>query len=603
MPSSSDGGGVEPISFADFPEARTVEPRRRSIAQFFTPIWLVAIFCAIAAIGLLLPSFNQPHHRITISFQDGHGIEAGDTIRLRGIDVGTIESVVLQPDLQRVLLTAILTPEARPLARAGTRFWIERPQVSLSSVRGLETVVGPKYVAVQPGPADASPQDQFEGVELPRQSSESSTVRITIRFAQGHGLKVGSAVRFRGVQVGEVVDVRLNRSLSHVLLDAELLTSAADLAREGSLFWIERPQVSLGGVRSLDTLVTGAYLAVAPASIESPPASDFEGLEKPPAEVEASSGLEVVVQSDATNGLQTGSPVIYRGVPIGKVVQVGLASDASSVETRVIIESTYRELVCDNSRFWPTSGVELKLGLTGVKLDAESLESIVAGGLTLATPDAPGRPVAAGHRFALDLTPESDWLNWRPQIPVGPRFLPDRQPTPITYRGSFLWKRKRWGMTRAAQQVAWVHPLGDGRLLCPSSFDDDDTPPADLVLEVEGQRIVIAEKNFKRSGSVGFLSSSPLQKNAQRFWKPSQLRSARVPEDSVVVAGGSSFPLAASRLRSGPLWQIDLALPLTEQWHGAAVVARKDGALIGLVIWREEQAWVAPLGDVGQGGK
>ncbi len=467
--------------------------------------------------------------------------------------------------------------------------------MSLASVRGLDTVVGPKYVAVQPGPENATAQDHFEGVEIPRQSSEAAVVRITIRFAQGHGLKVGSAVRFRGVQVGEVVDVRLNSTMSHVLLDAELLTSAADLAREGSLFWIERPQVGLSEVRALDTLVTGAYLAVAPAGNASPPASDFEGLDKPPAEVDAAGGLEVVLQSDAMNGLQAGSPVVYRGVPIGKVVHVGLASDASSVETRIVVESAFRELVCENSRFWPTSGVEVSLGITGVQLDAESLESIVSGGVSLATPDVPGRPVAAGHRFTLELTQEPEWLSWRPQIPVGPRFLPDRQPTPITYRGSFLWKRKRWGMTRAAQQVAWVHPLSDGRLLCPCTFDEANTTPTDLMLEVEGQRLVIQNKNLQRTGSVGFLSGGQFKRNIERFWKPAQLRKPRVPEDSVVVAGGSSFPLAASRLRSGDLWQIDLALPLTEQWHGAAVVARKDGALIGLVVWQEEQAWVAPL--------
>ncbi len=96
---------VDSFPYTDFPEARVVTPRHRSLSRFITPMWLIALLCAVATIVLLYQAVSEPQKRITISFRDGYGIEAGDKLRLRGIDVGEIESAVLQSDLQRVLLT------------------------------------------------------------------------------------------------------------------------------------------------------------------------------------------------------------------------------------------------------------------------------------------------------------------------------------------------------------------------------------------------------------------------------------------------------------------------------------------------------------------
>ena len=72
-----------------------------------------------------------------------------------------------------------------------------------------------------------------------------------------------------------------------------------------------------------------------------------------------------------------------------------------------------------NTRFWNASGISVNAGITsGVKIRTQSLETIVAGGVSFATPDSPGAEVRDGARFALEEEPKKDWLRWAPAIPL-----------------------------------------------------------------------------------------------------------------------------------------------------------------------------------------
>ena len=95
-----------------------------------------------------------------------------------------------------------------------------------------------------------------------------------------------------------------------------------------------------------------------------------------------------------------------------------------TVEVRANVRPEYRQLVRGNSRFWTVSGVGFHLGLTGLRMDVESLSTLAAGGVALATPDPPGRTVATGHRFTLHVDTEEDWREWQPSIPVSNAQLP-----------------------------------------------------------------------------------------------------------------------------------------------------------------------------------
>lgn len=240
----------------------TVERSRFSIESLSTRMWGVTAAALVVSIGLAVWSQKPAGPTITIRFEQGHGLRAGNLLQHRGIEVGTVTAVELADDEQGVAVQVELLATAKKLARVGSEFWVVRPRVSLSKVTGLDTVVGARYLEVQPGPPDSEASFEFDGLETPLSLSDSKAVEIEIRFENGNGLAIGDEVQHRGIVVGEVTSVDLNGDLTGVVVNVRLLNSASRLARIGTQFWVERPAVSAAEVRGLDTLVGGRYIAV-----------------------------------------------------------------------------------------------------------------------------------------------------------------------------------------------------------------------------------------------------------------------------------------------------------------------------------------------------
>ncbi|MGB7768770.1 MAG: MlaD family protein [Verrucomicrobiia bacterium] len=90
---------------------------------------------------------------------------------------------------------------------------------------------------------------------------------VTIYFENADGLQEqNSLVKYRGVKVGEVGTLKLSKDRQRVAVRAQLDASAANLARQGSVFWIVRPQVKLGALSGLQTIVSGNYITVEPGN-------------------------------------------------------------------------------------------------------------------------------------------------------------------------------------------------------------------------------------------------------------------------------------------------------------------------------------------------
>lgn len=243
---------------------------------------------------------------------------------------------------------------------------------------------------------------------------------ITIRFKDGSGLKAGrTPIQYSGVPIGEVKVVKLSDDLRDVVVEARLLRSAASIAREGSVFWIVRLGTEIQDISNLGTVITGAYIQVLPGTGE--PKSDFVGLEGSQAAMEPD-GLEIVLRANRLGSLKAGSPVYYRGIEVGAVRAVQLSADATKAEIRVRIKPRYVKLVRSSSKFWNSSGADVKFGLfSGLEINVESLRSLVAGGIVFATPNDPqAKPARNGAVFPLYDQPAKAWLEWAPKISIPP---------------------------------------------------------------------------------------------------------------------------------------------------------------------------------------
>jgi paraquat-inducible protein B len=238
---------------------------------------------------------------------------------------------------------------------------------------------------------------------------------ITIYFQSTDGLQEkNSMVTYRGAQVGQVKTIRLQKDNRSVKVQARLAGSAKQLARTGSVFWIVRPQIRVGSISGLGTIVSGVYIAVQPGN--GPPTNSFVGVEKEPIEKEPGA-LHLMLVAPTIGSLQEGSPIFYRGIQVGAVLYYQLNPQASNVIIHARVDSQYVPLVRTDTKFWNAGGLDIHAGLfKGIEISAESPKTIVSGGIEFATPVQYGPPATNGTTFELNEKPEEKWKTWTPAI-------------------------------------------------------------------------------------------------------------------------------------------------------------------------------------------
>src|SRR6185312_13209519 len=88
---------------------------------------------------------------------------------------------------------------------------------------------------------------------------------ITIRFETADGLEVGkSVVKHKDVVLGTVEGLKPVDGFKHVEVTARMNHLSEEYLNKGTQFWIVRPRVSVEEITGLGTLLSGAYIEMAP---------------------------------------------------------------------------------------------------------------------------------------------------------------------------------------------------------------------------------------------------------------------------------------------------------------------------------------------------
>jgi paraquat-inducible protein B len=240
---------------------------------------------------------------------------------------------------------------------------------------------------------------------------------VQISFDNAQGLQAGkSDVKYRGAEIGTVKNIQLAKDAKRVNITISLIGSAADVARDGSRFWIVKPEIGIEEIRAPRTIVSGNYITVEPGRGKR--RTTFIGLAEPPI-VEPEGALRVVLFSERLGAIKKRSPIFYRGIQVGKVFDAELGPESQTIHILADIQKHYRPLLRMNSKFWNAGGIHVNIGLTGADVSAQSAETLVSGGIDFATPDTTEKEAPRGTAFRLYDKPEDAWLAWAPRIKLG----------------------------------------------------------------------------------------------------------------------------------------------------------------------------------------
>lgn len=226
------------------------------------------------------------------------------------------------------------------------------------------------------------------------------TIRIT--FDTAEGIEAGkSEVRYKNVPVGMVTEVELlpDRRISATV---KLTRGGAIVAVKDSRFWVERPRVGLGGVSGLSTLLSGAYIGV-DIGADPEEADTFVGLEKPPGVTLDRKGTLFKLRAADAGSLVIQSPVYLRRQPVGVITSLDLTADGKSIEMEVFIDAPQDKNVTTNTVWWNASGLDVTLDATGLRVNTQSMTTVIAGGIAFASRDdsKPSLPAPENTTFAM----------------------------------------------------------------------------------------------------------------------------------------------------------------------------------------------------------
>ncbi|TSD83744.1 MCE family protein [Mycobacterium sp. KBS0706] len=396
------------------PLAPRIDRKRR-----FSPIWLIPIVAALVGVYLAWVTQSEKGPTITITFETADGLEAGKTlIKHKEVVFGTVTSLALTEDLSHVVVTAEMTNEAAPHLRQGTRFWVVRPRLSATGgLSGLSTLISGAYIELDPGPGDSA--RHFTGLEDPPVVRADMAGTAYILKADRIGsVGPGSPVFFRDVQVGEVMGFDSSDLEVGVTIHAFVRAPYDRYVHDGTRFW-NASGISIGTgpegfkvqLESLAAVLAGgiAFDTPATARIGEPSKAGTAFTLYPDAtgseEAAYTIRLPYLVHfHGSVRGLAPDAPVEWRGIKVGRVVDLKLEYDvaADTLRIPVVIElEPQRVALVGEKQGFGTGEFMPELVRRGLRAQLKTA-SLLTGELMVSLdffPDAPPETMGTGERY------------------------------------------------------------------------------------------------------------------------------------------------------------------------------------------------------------
>lgn len=368
--------------------------------------------------------------QLKLSSDSGNVVSPGSPISYRGIAVGQVDNVALDEDGQQVTINLTIDTEFQHLITHFTRFYNASGMMISGGITDL-TIKSESADAMLRGgisfyntPYHESDNPVAEGSHFTLFNSvkhaKSAGVAIQVNFKNAKGLKPDLKIKYQEHEIGFVERVEFNNDDFSAKVFGYLNDNGLNFAVSGTKFWLAQAEVGLVGNKNLGDILSGGFIGALPSlNSDSTEQTVFEAEGLAPVVQSLPFGLNLKLTTAERGSLNVGDPILYRQIKVGSIIGVGLDDNSSGVNVFINIDNNYSHLVTADSQFWNSSGIEIDAGVfSGVNITSESLETLLSGGISFATPedDAGYTVPSQGYTFELNESFDSDWKTWKPII-------------------------------------------------------------------------------------------------------------------------------------------------------------------------------------------
>jgi len=325
--------------------------------NFVTSIWIVPFIALIIAGWLAYQYFSELGPEIRIVFPSNQGLKAGQSqIKYKDVPVGTITKITLQKDGEGVVVIARMDKVAEPYLNEDTRFWIVKPELGISGVTGLDTLISGNYIGIT-GRKGGKFKNSFVGLDHAYRSEMKGEYYVLRSLRGDSSIKQGTPVYLKNIRVGRVEYVMLG--LDDIFVDVIIFIDKQYIpyVHTDSKFWV-RSTLDAELVNGALDVTLAPFIDLLQGAIEFS-SSGYDTNQTVPSSFKfllhrnknvvntkkighAQKEIELFMLNteDSIAKLKIGSPVKYDGFKIGSVIEITLSYDKKThkMKGKVITE-------------------------------------------------------------------------------------------------------------------------------------------------------------------------------------------------------------------------------------------------------------------------
>ncbi len=350
---------------------------------------------------------------ITLTTQNLPSIGSSSLVLYRQYEVGKILEV--RPKQNHFEVDVFIYPKHKHLLTDKSLFWVES---------AAQIDITPKGISIQATPVmrslkgaisfDNSGSGRNKTLYANELRAKSAGQVITLNADNAANLSKGMSLRYMGLTVGEIDSINLDHKNKKIVAKALINPGYMNIiAKEGSQFNVISPQISAGGIENLDSLLQ-PYIDITAGAGKGQTQFTLQTGSSGGGNNKYNNGLPLVLETSDALNLTVGSPIMYRGVEVGKIRNMELNSLGDRVLIHIIIGQKHQHLVRQNSEFWISSGYSAELGWSGMEIYTGSMQQLLKGGISFSTPSGTVvQPQAkSNQRFLLQIKRPENEKNW-----------------------------------------------------------------------------------------------------------------------------------------------------------------------------------------------
>ena len=328
--------------------------------------------------------------RFTLNLTANKQFSEDTRVLYRGVEIGAIHQISLNGDFQQLQLG--LLPKYQHILKSTTQFYLVEPSLSLSGASDTDALFGGAYITFNLGDGEAKNQFPLYS-KPPIKHASAPGLQLTLTTEHANAATPGSAVSYRGIAIGQVDNVSLNKADDNIHVSITIDEEHQQLLQSSSRFY-NAGGISISGglsdfvvkTESLDAILRGGISFYNPeSSLESSleTASTSTAVEEQSlfplfkhAEHAKNAGQSISIQFNDVSGLKANTKVVYQEQTMGSIERLIFSEGKAGVTALVLLNDLGSQYARPGTKFWK---IVPEIGLVGSKNVAALLEGAFIG--------------------------------------------------------------------------------------------------------------------------------------------------------------------------------------------------------------------------------